>query len=460
TGKESTKAVAGTFTEGLGSRDMRRLMENLQHSGDKADLARIWKNLGHEDRFIRNAARIALEHQPLDMWAKKALAEKDPQSLLSAITALARNGSSDLRDVALEALDRLDWLKLTEPQQLHLLRDYALTFIRLGRPDPKQASAIIAKLDPHYPAGTDALNHELCTVLTYLEAPSVPAKTIPMLAQNRNEQDEYLDENLLVRSGYGRAFQATIDSRPEKQQIHYAYCLRVAKAGWTPSLRKSFFSWFNNAKRFKGGASFSGFLSNIRKQALGNAPEAERGALSAFSEELTTTTPAELPRTKGPGRIWTTDSVAKLVSAKGLNKRDLKNGHAMYRAGLCANCHRFRDEGGLGGPDLTASGGRYSPRDLADAILNPNNVISDQYHNSLVTMKDGTEQLGRILGEEGGNLLLMPTPMAPDHVLKIRQANVQATKPSKISSMMPGLINAMNPDEVLDLLAFLRSGVK
>ena len=132
----------------------------------------------------------------------------------------------------------------------------------------------------------------------------------------------------------------------------------------------------------------------------------------------------------------------------------------MYQAGLCANCHRFGDEGGLGGPDLTASGGRYSPRDLVDAILNPSNVVSDQYHNSLVTMKDGTEQLGRILGEEGGNLLLMPTPMAPDHVLKIPQANVQATKPSKISSMMPGLINAMNPDEVLDLLAFLRSGVK
>ena len=74
--------------------------------------------------------------------------------------------------------------------------------------------------------------------------------------------------------------------------------------------------------------------------------------------------------------------------------------------------------------------------------------------------KDGSEQFGRILGEEGGNLLLMPTPMAPDHILQIPKINVKATKPSKISSMMPGLINAMNPDEVLDLLAFLRSGVK
>ena len=459
-GEESTAPISGKNKEGATERTIRRKLETLHHTEKTSDLTNIWKNLGHDDRYIRNAARIALEHQSVDAWKEKALGEKDPQTLLSALTALTRNGSTDLRDNALEALGQLDWVKLTENQQLHLLRNYGLAFLRLGRPDPKQASAIVNKLDPHYPTGTDALNRELCTILTYLEAPTVPAKTIPMLVQNRNEQDEYLDEALLVRSGYGRAFQATLASRPEKQQIHYAYCLRVAKAGWTPALRKSFFRWFNNAKRFKGGNSFSGFLKNIRKEALAKAPEGERPDLSSLSEELSSNIPAELPRPKGPGRIWTTDAVDKLVSQKNLDKRDLANGQAMFRAGLCANCHRFKDEGGLGGPDLTGSGGRFSTRDLADAILNPNNVISDQYHNSLLKMKDGSEQLGRILGEEDGQLLLMPTSMAPDHVLRIPRSEVKTTKPSKISPMMPGLINAMNPEEVLDLLAFLRSGVK
>jgi putative heme-binding domain-containing protein len=114
----------------------------------------------------------------------------------------------------------------------------------------------------------------------------------------------------------------------------------------------------------------------------------------------------------------------------------------------------------LGGPDLTGAGTRFGPRDLADAILNPNNVISDQYNNSVVVKKDGTEQFGRILGEEDGHMLIMPTPMAPDHVLRIPKGEIKETKPSKLSAMMPGLINSMNPDEVLDLLAFLRSGVK
>ncbi|MBG29989.1 MAG: heme-binding protein [Opitutae bacterium] len=459
-GKESTATVTGKNMLGSKERSLRHEIEALQRPGDKRDLSIIWKALGQEDRFIRNAARISLEHQPVKTWAEKALAEKDSQTLLTAITALSRQGFTGQRDAILDALGRLNWKELSEAQKLHMLRNYGLTMARLGKPDPKVVSSIVAKLDPHYPAGSDALNRELCLVLTYLEAPSVPAKTIPMLTQNRNEQDDYLDTELLVRSGYGKAFLATIDSRPEKQQIHYAYCLRVATAGWTPALRKKFFSWFNNAKRFRGGNSFGGFINNIRNDALKKVPEQERAALQSLSEELTSTITSDLPRPKGPGRIWTVEAVTKLAKDKGLNDRDIKNGHVMFRAGLCANCHRFGNEGGLGGPDLTGVGGRFTTRDLADAIINPNKVISDQYHNSVVFKIDGTEQFGRILGDENGQLLVMPTPMAPEHVLRIPKKEVRATKPSKLSAMMPGLINSMNADEVLDLLAFLRSGIK
>ena len=57
--------------------------------------------------------------------------------------------------------------------------------------------------------------------------------------------------------------------------------------------------------------------------------------------------------------------------------------------------------------------GRFNPRDLADAILNPNNVISDQHNNSRVFLEDGSEQFGRFLREKDGHLLVMPAPM-PD----------------------------------------------
>ena len=38
----------------------------------------------------------------------------------------------------------------------------------------------------------------------------------------------------------------------------------MLKTGWTPELRKAYFSWFLKAADFKGGASFDGFLKHIR----------------------------------------------------------------------------------------------------------------------------------------------------------------------------------------------------
>ena len=46
--------------------------------------------LGSQDRFIRFAARVALEHQPVEGWAHLAFAETDPQRKLELIVALAR----------------------------------------------------------------------------------------------------------------------------------------------------------------------------------------------------------------------------------------------------------------------------------------------------------------------------------------------------------------------------------
>ena len=64
----------------------------------------------------------------------------------------------------------------------------------------------------------------------------------------------------------------------------------------------------------------------------------------------------------------TIDEVAKLAEG-GLEGRDKKKGHDIYRASLCAACHRYGNEGGSAGPDLTSVAGRFSVRDLAEAIL-------------------------------------------------------------------------------------------
>ena len=113
--------------------------------------------LGHEDRFIRYAARVALEHQDVKLWQDRVLAERDPETLITGAVGLARQGDKSLQPRLLEALDRLDFAALPETQQLELLRAWSLVFIRMGEPDPATAARLAKKLDAFFPAQTDAL---------------------------------------------------------------------------------------------------------------------------------------------------------------------------------------------------------------------------------------------------------------------------------------------------------------
>ena len=71
----------------------------MQGTGD-GDLDVIFANLGHSDRFIRYAARVALESQPIDLWRDRALSTTNPLATINAIMAVARQGSTDDREPA------------------------------------------------------------------------------------------------------------------------------------------------------------------------------------------------------------------------------------------------------------------------------------------------------------------------------------------------------------------------
>jgi len=102
-----------------------------------------------------------------------------------------------------------------------------------------------------------------------------------------------LGDDLLKRSGYGNAFAATRDSNPQLQQIWYVYALKNATDGWTPGLRKEFFTWFAKARNFKGGNSFSGFLNNFRAEALAKIPDEKlRAEMDALSKQTAPLVPA------------------------------------------------------------------------------------------------------------------------------------------------------------------------
>jgi putative heme-binding domain-containing protein len=439
---------------------LRHELESLHEDGTGPEaIAKALPHLASPDRFIRYSARVALERQPAAQWAEKALAATDPNAGLEAVVALARVGDATLRETLLGKLGEISEAPLSREQALAAIRALQLIIIRQGKPDGQVLSDVLAHLDRVYPTPDAALNRELCQTLVALGSSSVVSKTVQLLATAADDFEDIAAQSLLQRNErYASAVQSATASRPNRQQIWYAYCLREATTGWTPELRKSFFAWFPRTGKWKGGNSFRGFLTNIRKEALENVTDpAERTALDTLSAPLevaplTNTRPAQ-----GPGRNWSIDEVVELTK-DGLHGRDFENGKAMYATTMCATCHRFNGDGGSVGPDLTGSGARYTMRDFMENIVTPSKVISDQYESLEISKKDGSTVIGRVIVEENEKVFVAINPFAPQDTVAVEAKDIVSKKPYAISMMPPGLINALNQNELLDLIAYVMSG--
>ena len=68
--------------------------------------------------------------------------------------------------------------------------------------------------------------------------------------------------------------------------------------------------------------------------------------------------------------------------------------------------------------------------------------------------------LGRLVNEDKASYSISQNPFAPDQLRKIPKKDVVSKKYSTESIMLPGLINSLNPEELRDLVAYLKSGGK
>jgi putative heme-binding domain-containing protein len=442
---------------------LRRSLEALHGDGAGPEaINTAWPHLGSKDRFVRFAARVVLEKQPAERWADRALAELQPQASIEALIALARVGDKSLQPKIIASLSRLDLGAQPAELRLPLLRAWQLAFTRMGKPAPEACATIAARLDPQFPHADPFVNRELAALLIYLGSTQVVGKTVPLLSVSEPVTvtgEELGGASLIARNDrYGSDVANVSNSRPDRQQIALAYALRNATAGWTPKLRTEYFSWFPRTRNWKGGSSFGGFIQNIRTESLATVSDrTERAALDSLSKPPPPSFAAPSVTPKGPGRAYALKDAVAAMPAK-LTGRDFARGKAMFTATACIVCHKLNTEGSSGvGPDLSGAGNRYSIRDLLENIIDPSAVISDQFGTEQIERTDGDPLVGRVVGEENGELLVMANPFVPDDKTKVKVSAVKSRKPFNLSMMPPGLINSLNPDELQDLLAYILS---
>lgn len=413
---------------GRETRTLRHQLERFHAKKDDNAVPTAWPHLGNADRFIRYAARIAVEHQDVKLWQDKALEEKQPQASLTALLALSRCGSKELQPRMLESLGRFEWGKLKEDQKLELLRVYGLTFLRMGKPEAKVASEVIARLDPHFPAKSRDLNQELSQLLIYLEAPGVAKKTLAL-------RDKAITQ---------------------EEQMAYVASLRALSKGWTMPERESYFKWFLKAGSYKGGNSFGGFVKVIKNDAVATLTPDEFKTLKPILEAKPIEAPLIVGKPRPFVKKWSVKELLPVVE-NGLVKRDFDRGRQLFAETRCFSCHRFDNEGGAAGPDLTSVAGRFSHRDLLESIIEPSKVIGDQYAAVVIETNKGLVVTGRIVNLNTDKLMINTDMLNPNGIVHVSRKDIESLKPSPLSMMPEGLIDTLHQDEVLDLMAYLLS---
>ncbi|HKB42356.1 MAG TPA: hypothetical protein VKD72_38370, partial [Gemmataceae bacterium] len=224
----------------------RRACESLIRAGIEPPVKNLVPLLADNDHFLRTAARLVLQRIDPEKWARALVGEAKTIIAHEAIVALCKENKAQgfaadvwkrLHDDTPDGsnvADLLDYLRCVELSLIHTTE----------RDDPvRGVAADCAELFPHKDA---RVNRELAILLS-----------------------EFVRAKFLGEEAVAKLTDALLDAKDDRQQqIHYFYCLRLIKTGWTPEQKKKLAEWYDGTKTWAGGHSFTPFLENIFRETL------------------------------------------------------------------------------------------------------------------------------------------------------------------------------------------------
>ena len=127
------------------------------------------------------------------------------------------------------------------------------------------------------------------------------------------------------------------------------------------------------------------------------------------------------------------------------------NGRAVFEKS-CASCHRLNQQGVAVGPDLFDI--RNQPKEsILYHIIIPEAEIAPNFVSYECELKDGRTLSGLLASESSGNITLRMAQGVEEVVSRVQIARLTA---SRLSLMPQELEKAMTPQELADLLAYLK----
>lgn len=421
-----------------GARRRRRALEAF-HAGpvagaEAATVDDLWSDLASEDRWLRTAARVALERQPLAFWRERVVRESHPLARGEAVLAWARMAEEAERPAVVDAVlaGAAGLADADTPGVLLPLRALSILLARGTPLDAERRRGLHALLDTFAGAGAADVGREVV--------------------------------ELLVATGHpeaiGRVLERLDGAASQEEEIHCVHALVRWPGPWTVAAHRRLLAWFTRAATLQGGHLLPKVVARMRADLLATITEDERPALAAELAALDQPAATGEAAAGPPRRVvkrWTLDDLLPGVTRALGEARDPAAGRRALAAAQCLKCHRFGPSGSAVGPDLSAVGGRFDPRAILESILEPSKVVDAKYHTTTWVLADGRTVTGRAGMVTGREIGVETDPLAGT-LVKIARDEIESAHPSTVSPMPQGLLDTLTSDEVADLVAALVRG--
>ncbi len=204
-----------------------------------------------------------------------------------------------------------------------------------------------------------------------------------------------------------------------------------------------------------GSPQRSVLLHRLSRRGRGQMPPLGTARVDEQAVALVREWIAQMKPQKPFVRDWTLAELAHELDQLATG-RSLESGRAAFRDTGCIQCHRLGGDGGSVGPDLTDLAHRYTAVQVLESIVLPSKQIAEAYAATIVETDDGTVITGRIESEDDSTIVIRTGASSAD-LAKVAKQRVARRSPSPVSNMPAGIINVLQKQEVLDLLAYLMS---
>ncbi len=154
---------------------------------------------------------------------------------------------------------------------------------------------------------------------------------------------------------------------------------------------------------------------------------------------------------------WTVDDFAKNLD-NDLKSRSLEIGAKIYKQANCAQCHKLGGQGATVGPELDTVLKKHKGdmQKIVREILQPSYHIDEKYSMHRILIAEGESITGIIKSETDDEIKLLDNPDSKE-LITIKKEDIDEMVKTSTSIMPKALLDNFQRDEILELLAYLKS---